>query len=103
MDLQSNLVTLRCGPKTAVDLAAVPKAIRESGFRPEAFTIVATGQFDASGQTFTPLGWSRGLTVGADRPETTSEGGSVHLVASITGWEDGDGPLQLSAIEPADD
>ena len=66
VDLQTNLVTLRCGPSEAIDLAAIPRVIREAGFRPKDMRIRARGEFVADG--FRPVGWTTSLRVEGEVP-----------------------------------
>ncbi|MEM9801895.1 MAG: heavy metal-associated domain-containing protein [Planctomycetota bacterium] len=95
IDLQINLVTLRCGPATAVDLASVPRAIRDSGFRPDDLRIEARGRIDADGRTFTPDGWTSALALA---PGDERAAGAVHLRASVVGWDTPAGVLALTDV-----
>lgn len=77
-------MTLRCGPATAVDLARMPLAIREAGFKPENMNLVAVGSFDKSGKSFTPLGWKDPirLAVALDSPPASQ----VKIDSAVVGW-----------------
>ena len=103
MDLSTGLATLRCGPRTAVNLSAVPRAIREAGFEPEDLDIIAAGEFDRDGDEFTPLGWGQGLTVRGGVPGNATPR-HARILASVTGWEgdSSDIGIQIEAMEPAD-
>lgn|GEM_PF-5138940 len=100
IDLQTNDVVLRCGPHTALDLASVPVAIREGGFRPAELELTARGTITRDGAAFRPDGWSLELpfTAAAAASFAGAEGAHVHLVAAVEGWED-DGAIVLVPIE----
>lgn len=61
--LQANVVTITLDPKTEIDLRAIPKAIRDSGFAPGAMRLVARGTFEEVDGTaaFRVAGWRQAL------------------------------------------
>ena len=97
VDLQTNLVTLHCGPATAVDLRSVPLAIREAGFRPDDLRIAGRGEIDAAAATFTPKGWASGVAL-APTGEGVRASGAVRLEGRIEGWSEPGAELTLHDV-----
>ncbi len=90
--LQENIVTIEPAQQADLDLAAIPRAVRESGFDPGAMTILARGRVERDA-----VGASRFRIDGSARPialatELTGEGlldaeldhadGEVRIVAA---------------------
>ena len=100
IDLQTNAVELRCGPHTAMDVASVPVAIAEAGFRPAELELTARGVITAGGAAFRPDGWERELAFTPEAAASFDGAGGAHvrLTAAVVGWEDG-GAAMLDPIE----
>lgn len=75
IDLQSNLVTIRPDPDRELDLAAIPTAIDEAGFRPGQLHLRARGTLEGDDRDcFRIRGWSRCFPVQGDfARDSTSE------------------------------
>jgi hypothetical protein len=92
VDLATGWVTLRCGPDEAVDLASVPRAIRDAGFEPTALQLRAQGTFvDAPAPAFRVDGWEHALPLSSPLPSLTR---CVSIEAEVTGWQTEE-PLRL--------
>ncbi|MEW6280724.1 MAG: heavy metal-associated domain-containing protein [Candidatus Eremiobacterota bacterium] len=55
IDLQANLVVIQPRPGVALDLKAIPEAIRQAGYQPGEMQLTATGRVQAG--TFLVPGW----------------------------------------------
>ena len=99
VDLNTGWVTLRCGPDEAIDLASVPRAIRDAGFEPTALELEARGELVKAPDDTLALhihGWP--LTLPIARSTPTPAPGTAHVHAHVTGWQDGE-PLQLVLVQ----
>ncbi|MEZ6016723.1 MAG: hypothetical protein R3F49_16515 [Planctomycetota bacterium] len=88
MDLATGWVTLRCGPHVAVDLASVPRAVREAGFAPSELRLVARGALEGDGDAFRIDGWTFALPLedaGGDWRAALARG--QVLRAQVVGWD----------------
>lgn len=92
VDLNTGWVTLRCGPDEAIDLASVPRAIRDAGFEPSVLQLRARGRVvDAPTPAFRIDGWSQILPLSAPSPSLPRD---VSIEAVVTGWQTEE-PLRL--------
>ena len=89
--MTTGLITLRCGPATAVDIARIPLAIREAGFQPENMNVAASGSFDKSGDTFTPIGWKEGIRLAMTQTSPPTD--EVRIESAVVGWSKSDASM----------
>ena len=63
VDLQTNIVTIGPAADRVLELAAVPQAIRQSGYRPGTMRVRARGRTVADGSAFLIEGWPQPLPI----------------------------------------
>ncbi len=94
IDLQTNLVTIRPEPDREVDLAAIPAAIDEAGFRPGELHVRARGSLEGEdGDCFRIRGWSRCYPVQGEFARSST--GELVLTADVD--VDGASPALIRA------
>ncbi len=74
MQIQTNVVIVTPDPHAALRLDAVPRAIREAGFVPDAMRIQARGTYESdAGVRFRIRGWREALRVRMDGAPPSGE------------------------------
>jgi hypothetical protein len=94
VDLQANLVTIEPVTDRTLELAAVPRAIRESGFRPGSMRLRARGTLAEGGRAFRIAGWPEPLPIQGPAPASP---GPLTIEALV---EAHDGAVVLRLLRP---
>jgi len=96
VDLQTNIVAVEPARDRVLDLAAVPRAIRETGYRPGSMRLRARGAFVPldGGRGFLVAGWPKAFPAVGDLP---AGDGPVTIEAAV---EVDGGGVRLRQLRP---